>query len=129
MRALVIDPDPDVRDLEALLLRRAGFDVEAVADHRGVLASAVQGPFDVIVLDVRPGQDAGESIRTLRLREGRPTPVVVVSALARVRDEERALAAGAAAYVVKPYSRQRLLEAVQGVVVRPADTPALVRAA
>src|SRR5262245_49111366 len=99
MRALVIDPDPDVRNLEALLLRRSGFEVEAVGDHRGVLASAVQGPFDVILLDLRPGQDAGEAIRTLQLREGQRTPVVVVSALARQRDEERALAAGAAAYV------------------------------
>ncbi|MEC7524135.1 MAG: ATP-binding protein [Myxococcota bacterium] len=114
-RLLLVDDDPHVRGTTRALLERRGFDLETAADGASALEKVLQpgADFDVVVTDVvMPGMDGVELLT--RLRELRPTqPVVIVSGYAEPLTEPARLAALDAQLVPKPYTPDRLLEAIE----------------
>ncbi len=122
MRVLVIEDDPDVTLLYRLALEQAGHTVDAAGLGRdGVVQAAAELP-DVVILDGRlPDGDGLEVLLTLR-RDPRTEsiPVVMVSARVSAEDQRAALDAGAAAYVVKPFTPSRLIEVVAEVAAAEA---------
>ena len=116
-RALVIDDNPDVTDMLAIVLHRAGYEVSAVHSASSALVSALTKHFDVIISDIgMPGMDGYELARALReLPEYRTTPMIAVTGFAMYDDRDRALQAGFNAHLSKPIDPLALTQALSGV--------------
>ena len=118
---LVVDDDPDIRDLLADYLRQHGFRVETAADGDAMFAALAAQTFDLAVLDIMmPGQDGLELCRRLR---GRPEaqsslPVIFLTALGEATDRVVGLELGGDDYVVKPFQPRELLARIRAVLRR-----------
>ena len=124
VRVLVADDEEDIRLLVCLALRRAGCTVvAAVEDGAQALAAARAQRPDVVVLDVAmPGVAGLEVCEALRAD---PDPelagcrVLLLSAGASSDDVARGLAAGADAYLPKPFTIAGLIAEVRELTARP----------
>jgi two-component system, NarL family, nitrate/nitrite response regulator NarL len=116
-RVLVVDDHPLTRDALAALLRSHGFELAAIAaDGEEAIAAAAETQPDVVLLDLTmPGLDGLSALPLLR--EAAPACEVVV--LTASGTEENLLAAirgGAAGYLLKTESPERIAEFLEGVV-------------
>jgi DNA-binding response OmpR family regulator len=120
MNVLVVDDDPDIRELVAFKLEQLGHTVVQERDGESGLAAAQQTAPDLILLDVMMPKLTGiEVCRKLREDTGTATvPVILITAKAQEADVERGFAAGADDYIVKPFSPRELASRVQAVVSR-----------
>src|SRR6266498_3246833 len=114
-RILVIEDQPDNRQILRDLLTSADFEVvEAVDGEAGLAAAAVHRP-DLILMDIQlPGIDGYEATRRLKgdaLLCG--IPVIAVTAHALNGAEQEARAAGCDGYIAKPISPRQLLAKVR----------------
>ena len=123
-RVLVADDEDDIRALVALAVRRAGCAVVAsVADGDAALARARAELPDLTVLDVSmPGRTGLEVCSELRADPGTAhVRVLLLSAGASAEDVARGLAAGADAYLPKPFTVAGLVAEVRTLTTgRPA---------
>jgi DNA-binding response OmpR family regulator len=108
---LVADDDPDILMLISLTLERDGYDVVVAKDGFKAFEAAVERIPHLVVLDLMmPGIDGCEVTRRLRAEKTtKDIPIVIVTAFAEESQAARALAAGADAYVKKPFSPRELL--------------------
>jgi DNA-binding response OmpR family regulator len=115
---LLAEDDEDVRALAEYVLRRAGFDVTAVADGEAAVAAAVQRTPAVAVLDVAmPRLDGLEAARRLREHEEtRAVPIMLLTARVTEADRERGREVGVDAQLDKPFSPAVLAERVRALV-------------
>jgi two-component system phosphate regulon response regulator PhoB len=117
---LVVDDDPDIRDIARLKLEQAGLQVLTEADGEAGLAAALQATPDLLLLDwMMPRMTGIEVCR--RLRETAETanlPIILLTAKAQEADIERGFAAGANDYIVKPFSPRELVIRVNAALAR-----------
>jgi two-component system cell cycle response regulator DivK len=114
-RILVVDDHADNRRILRDLLGSAGFEVlEATTGEEAVARAEADVP-DLILMDIQlPGLDGYEATRRIKASEAlRRNPLIAVTSYALSGDEARALAAGADAYVSKPFSPRALLARVR----------------
>jgi DNA-binding response OmpR family regulator len=105
---LVADDDPDIRQLVRLRLERSGYAVVSANDGAEALELAASCHPDVAILDVAMPNLSGLEV-TRALRERLITvPVILLTARARESDVREGGAAGADAYITKPFSPQEL---------------------
>jgi DNA-binding response OmpR family regulator len=108
---LIADDDPDILELVSLTLERDGYDVAQARNGEEALRIASERQIHLAVLDLMmPGIDGYEVTR--RLRSGaheHRLPILILSAFAEDRQAAQALAAGADAYMRKPFSPRELL--------------------
>jgi CheY-like chemotaxis protein len=112
---LVAEKDPITAELEEYFLNKQGYDVHIVLDGRRAVETAETVKPDLIILDVILPGLSGLKVCSA-LKSGRLTkdiPVLVFSVL-DVRD--RALDAGADAFLLKPIERPKLIAAVQALL-------------
>jgi len=122
---LVAEDQADIRDLLALYLRNAGYEVTAVADGREALACQTEQARDLLILDLMmPGLDGLEVCKALRAK-GSATPILMLTAKSTELDRVLGLELGADDYLTKPFSLAELLARVKALL-RRAD---LLRAA
>ena len=112
-KVLIVEDDPDIRNILALFLGEKGFQVKVAESGDRALAMLHEEPMDLILSDVRmPGMSGLEV--AARLREAGSTAAVV---FCTVHEDEEFLAATRAAgglgYVVKPRLTSDLLRAVR----------------
>ena len=120
---LIVDDDERIRGLLQKFLMRNGFLVSAARDaaHARRLLEGLD--FDMIVLDVMmPGED-GISL-TRAIREGRSTPIMLLTARGETEDRIRGLGAGADDYLGKPFEPKELLLRINAILRRMPDTSA-----
>src|SRR5687768_12383550 len=119
-RILIVDDEPAILAAVGPLLEAAGYLVgTATTGHAAIDAVERNNP-DLVVLDLGlPDLDGREVCR--RLREGRTTPIVVLSARHDEAEKVAALDAGADDYVTKPFSAEEFLARVRAAL-RRADT-------
>jgi CheY-like chemotaxis protein len=119
-RVLVADDDEDILTLVKAVLERAGHEVIAVQDGAQALASLQSQEPDLAVLDISmPELDGLEVLRRVRDDHGiRALPVILLTAKAQEADVERGYAAGASAYVKKPFSPRELAERVESLLAQ-----------
>ena len=123
MHALIIEDDTAIAEFIARGLREAGFAVDVAADGNEGLEAALTGEIDVAIVDLMlPGRDGLSVIDELR-RQGRSTPVLILSARRSVDDRVRGLQAGGDDYLTKPFAFAELLARVQALVRRASRTP------
>jgi DNA-binding response OmpR family regulator len=119
---LVVDDDPDIRSVIAFKLERAGYTVYEEADGEAGLAAATEERPDLVLLDwMMPRLSGVEVCRAIRDDASLDrTPVIMLTAKAQEPDVQRALAAGADDYIVKPFSPRELISRVELVLARAA---------
>jgi len=114
-RILVVDDQEDNRRILRDLLTSAAFEViEALTGEEAVTLAETQTP-DLILMDIQlPGIDGYEATRRIKaIAALRTTPLIVVTSYALSGDDVKAFAAGADAYVSKPFSPRALLAKVR----------------
>jgi two-component system response regulator FixJ len=120
----LVDDDEGVRESLEALLWANGFETECFASAADFLARFDPAGVACVLIDVRmPGMDGLELLRTLGPARVR-VPVVMMTAHADVPTAVRAMQAGAADFVEKPFSASRLLESIRQAVARAAPAPA-----
>jgi two-component system, OmpR family, response regulator len=113
MRLLIIEDDRDASDYLAKAFREVGHVADVAADGEEGLALAVDGKYDVLVVDrMLPRRDGLSVIGTLRSK-GVDTPALILSALGQVDDRVKGLRAGGDDYLAKPYAFSELLARVE----------------
>ncbi|HWW77048.1 MAG TPA: ATP-binding protein [Pyrinomonadaceae bacterium] len=120
VRVLVVDDNPDARELLALVLGGAGAEVERAASASAALELLRQAEVDVLVSDIgMPAEDGYALIGRVRsLTDGRARrpPAVALTAYASEEDRRRALDAGFDAHVAKPVEPAELVSVIAGLV-------------
>ena len=121
-RILVVDDEPNILATLAPLLRSRGYEVNTAMSGRAAIESVERDNPDLIVLDLGlPDMDGVDVTRLVR--DGRSTPIVVLSARGAEGDKVRALDAGADDYVTKPFGTEELLARVRVALRRTDPTP------
>src|SRR5579862_1155287 len=121
-RLLLIEDDEETADEIRAELSDRGFDVDWAASGIEGLDKARLGEAEAIIVDrLLPGMDGLTIIEALR-REGRRTPVLVLSALGAVDDRVRGLRAGGDDYLTKPFATVELIARIEALLRRPADS-------
>jgi two-component system, OmpR family, KDP operon response regulator KdpE len=109
---LVIEDEPEMRNLLGVSLTASGYRVtEAASGDEGLLQVAQRNP-DLIVLDLGLPGLAGIDVAR-RVRAWSTVPIIVLSARDRPGDKVEALDAGADDYLTKPFSTEELLARVR----------------
>lgn len=122
---LCVDDDPSVITLYRRYLEKHGFQVVGLTDAQDVLEVVRRVRPDVITLDIMmPHKDGWAILQELKSDpETRGIPVIICSI---VDEKGRGFSLGAAEYLVKPFTEEELLEAIQRVDGRPGPLKVLV---
>jgi two-component system OmpR family response regulator len=113
MRLLVIEDDRDAADYLVKAFREVGHVADAANDGEDGLGLALEGNYDVLIVDrMLPKLDGLSVIGRLR-DKGSEVPVLILSALGQVDDRVKGLRAGGDDYLPKPYSFSELLARVE----------------
>ncbi len=104
----MVDDQRNMRTTLALMLRSAGYDVDEAADGAQGKDLGAGGAYDVVITDLRMGQDDG--IEVLRgIKEAQPmTEVIVMTAYGTIESAVEAMRVGAFDYIQKPFTEQEL---------------------
>ena len=123
--ALLVDRDPDSRQMYAEFLRRAAYEVEQAEDGREALAKAIsQRPHVIITETQLPGIDGYHLCELLRADAAtHSTPIIIVTGDAYPPDLLRAERSGADVVLTKPCLPERLMEEIRGCL----DTSSALR--
>ena len=119
-KILIVEDEPDIREVMEFNLSREGFAVTAAADGADGLRLAREKRFDLVLLDLMlPEMDGLEVCRHLReTEEFRSLPIIMVSAKGEESDVVLGLGLGADDYVTKPFSPRELVARVRAVLRR-----------
>ena len=118
-QVLVIDDDRDTLDLLELALERKGFSVTTAASWEDVIKQVDRTfqrnrSIDVIVLDLMmPDRSGFDILLSLQVALVPMPPVIVLSAVTGLEQQIKARKLGAAKYITKPTTPQKLIDAIQ----------------
>jgi two-component system OmpR family response regulator len=119
---LVVDDDPEIRQLLGIYLQKNGYRVSTVGDGDRMWQTLDESRVDLIVLDLMlPGVDGLELCRMLRVRS--KIPVIMLTARGDEMDRVLGLEMGADDYLPKPFSARELLARIKVVLRRVHDLP------
>ena len=124
IQVLVVEDDPEAREMMAIVLGDRGATVRMTADYDGALAQIRLAPPHVLVSDIGlPGQDGYELARAVRAldREGARLPMIALTAFARPEDQRKSMEAGFDVHLAKPLKPHLLLRAIAQLL--PASGP------
>ena len=119
-KILIVEDEPDMAELVAFKLDRAGFQTVVAQDGLSAVKLAWSEEPDLILLDLMlPGKDGFSVFKDLR-RDARTstTPVIMLTARAQTQDRIEGLEAGADDYLTKPFSPKELILRVESVLKR-----------
>lgn len=116
IRVLVIDDEPDSRELLAVMLTQAGAEVMSVASAAEFLAALESFQPDVAVSDIGMPEVDGytllRQVRSLSLEQGGQVPAIALTAYAGEIDQQHAIAAGFQKHIAKPIEPDQLVVAI-----------------
>lgn len=118
MRLLVVEDDRKVAGFIQMGLREEGYAVDVARDGEEASALAHLTDYDVIILDVMLPKKNGLQVATELRREGRVSPILMLTARDATEDVVRGLDAGADDYLAKPFRFDELLARVRALTRR-----------
>lgn len=121
MNILIVEDEVRLADALTQIFREQKYMADAVHDGNDGLYCALNGQYDVIVLDVMlPGLDGFQLVRKLR-DAGNTTPVLLLTARDNTGDKVTGLDSGADDYLTKPFQTEELLARIRALSRRPGD--------
>lgn len=114
-RVLLAEDEPNIATSLQFLLDRAGYDVNVQENGAEALAEALANPPDLMILDVMlPDLDGLEILREIRADSAaKSLPILMLTAKGAKETQETALAAGADAFITKPFANTEVLAVVE----------------
>ena len=118
---LVVEDEPNIRELVCLHLRHEGYECEAIGDGTEALKRSEIEPFDLMVLDVMlPGLDGLSLCRAVRNgRLNDDVPILMLTARRDESDKVVGLESGADDYLTKPFGVRELVARARALLRRP----------
>lgn len=129
-RILIVDDEPNIRDLLTTSLRFAGFAVRAVGNGAAAISAVLEEEPDLIILDVMLPDMNGFGV-TKRLRaSGYTSPILFLTAKDDTEDKIMGLTVGGDDYVTKPFSLDEIVARIKAILRRTmqADEESTIRA-
>jgi len=118
MRVLLVEDEKSLARVIEVELLLQGMEVEIRGDGRSGLAAALEGGWDLLILDwMLPDVEGIDVCRLLRSR-GADLPIIMITAKQGVSYEVRGLREGADDYIVKPFDMEQLLARIRAVTRR-----------
>ena len=123
-RVLVVEDEPNIRELVCLHLRHEGYACDAEADGSRALERAGTERYDLLVLDVMlPGLDGLSLCRAIRNgRMNADVPILMLTARREEADKVVGLESGADDYLTKPFGVRELVARARALLRRPRQT-------
>jgi DNA-binding response OmpR family regulator len=117
MKILIVEDDQSIADVERDFLEINGFEVNCEKDGIKGMEKALNGGFDLILLDIMlPGKDGFAICREIRSKID--IPILMVTARLEDIDKVRGLGFGADDYITKPFSPTELVARVKSHIAR-----------
>ena len=109
---LIVEDEEKLARFVELELQHEGYEVSKAFDGREGLKMAIEGDYDLILLDIMlPGLNGLEVLR--RLMQDKPTPTILLTARDAVMDKVSGLDGGAVDYITKPFAIEELLARIR----------------
>jgi two-component system OmpR family response regulator len=118
MRLLVVEDDPDLNRQICSALTDAGYAVDKSFDGEEGHFLGDSEPYDAIVLDLGLPKMDGLSVLEAWRRNGKMTPVLILTARDRWSDKVQGFDAGADDYVAKPFHMEEVLARIRALLRR-----------
>lgn len=116
---LIVDDDPQIRQVLRIAIKQAGFEVAEAGNGAEGLTKARSGRYDLIVLDIGlPEMDGLQVCRALRASD--QTPVLFLTARDDEIDRVLGFELGGDDYVTKPFSPRELVARIKAILKRSA---------
>ena len=115
---LTVDDSASLRQMIAVVLRGSGYTVVEAVDGKDALSKVAGQKFDLVLTDVNmPQMDGLELTRRLRVMpQYKFTPIVLLTTESHTDKKLQGKAAGATAWIIKPFDPDQLLAVVKKVV-------------
>ena len=124
-KLLLVDDDPELRELIGAYLEKQGFDVRTAENGREMDEVLQRHRIDLVLLDLMlPGED-GLSIAK-RLKTTESVPIIMISAQGQDVDRIVGLEIGADDYLGKPFNPRELLARIRAVMRRSSGSPGMM---
>jgi DNA-binding response OmpR family regulator len=120
---LVVDDEPNIREVVELYLRREGYHVEVTADGAAALRALERKLPDLVILDLMLPEIDGLQIARILRQGGTDIPIIMLTAKGDESDRIAGLELGADDYVTKPFSPKELVARVKAVLRRAGAKP------
>jgi FixJ family two-component response regulator len=117
----IVDDDPSVRESTKLMLEGAGFNVKTFASAQDFLNAKLQEGLGCLILDVRMPGIGGLDLQEKLVSERSPLPIIFITGHGTVPMSVRAMKAGAADFLQKPFEEQDLLDAIHRAITRQSE--------
>ena len=114
---LLVEDEPELRELIRSCLERAGFTVLSAGSGAEAITLATSAAADLVILDLGLPDVPSETVAR-EMRVTGPVPVLMLTARAAEEDRTAGLDLGADDYVIKPFSPQELVRRVQAILRR-----------
>lgn len=122
-RLLVVEDEPNIRELLATSLRFAGFDVDVAGDGTTAMRLVQELDPDLVVLDVMlPDTDGFDIAKRMRAAD-RQQPILFLTARDSLDDKIKGLTVGGDDYVTKPFSLEEVIARIRVILRRTQDEP------
>ncbi|WP_315761808.1 response regulator transcription factor [Sphingomonas sp. Y38-1Y] len=118
MRVLIVEDEPNLRQQLSNTLIGAGYAVDTASDGEEGLFLGQTEQYDAIILDLGLPEIDGLTVLDRWRREGRTTPVLVLTARDSWSDKVAGLDAGADDYVAKPFQTEELIARLRALIRR-----------
>ena len=116
-KILLVDDDPNIRQLVNLYLVKEGFEVEMAERGDEALKKVLSSPPDLMLLDVMlPGMDGWQVLRETRKTSN--VPIIMLTAKDETFDKVLGLELGADDYIAKPFDMKELVARIKAVIRR-----------
>lgn len=115
-RIAVVDDDQSVREALENLVSSIGFEVRLFASGEDFLDSDAPANTDCAVLDLRLPGISGLELQRRLAANGQSTPVIIITAQGDDNSQAEAIAAGAIAFLDKPFKEEVLLAAIDSAL-------------
>jgi DNA-binding response OmpR family regulator len=120
MRILLVEDDPDLSRQLKLALGDAGYAVDHAADGEEAHYLGEAEPYDAVILDLGLPKIDGVSVLERWRRDGKTTPVLILTARGAWSDKVSGFDAGADDYLTKPFHTEELLARLRALLRRSA---------
>lgn len=123
-RVLIVDDEPNIRDLLATSLRFAGFEIQTAANGTAAVAAVTESEPDIILLDVMLPDMNGFSVTKKLRSSGIQAPILFLTARDEVEDKITGLTVGGDDYLTKPFSLDEVVARIQAILRRTKSVEA-----